>query len=247
MFSLKVEGQELASLIKITNVDRGLGPTAENVVATSPLLNGGKHLYRRFESREIEVNFVIMGDIDQKIEQVKRMIYPNRLLKWVFGDQPDRYYLGILDGESEFNKLNGKYAKGSFTILCPDPMAYSTAEKTAFKSLVNKLTFNNLGTAPVYPVFEGAVGSDLKMIAFSHPSGRVLQYGYEQGDVLLRASDRFVLDCVNRVLTVNGQRRYVNSASQFFELDPGTTEIGVSVNSGGQTPSIVGKFREAFL
>ena len=213
MFSLKVEGQELASLIKITNVDRGLGPTAENVVATSPLLNGGKHLYRRYESREIEVNFVIMGDIDKKIEQVKRMIYQNRLLKWVFGDQPDRYYLGILDGESEFNKLNGRYAKGSFTILCPDPMGYSTAEKTAVKSLVNKLTFNNLGTAPVYPIFEGAVGSD----------------------------------CVNRVLTVNGQRRYVNSASQFFELDPGTTEIGVSVNSGGQLPSIVGKFREAFL
>ncbi|MEY8462517.1 hypothetical protein [Streptococcus merionis] len=49
------------------------------------------------------------------------------------------------------------------------------------------------------------------------------------------------------ILTINGVRKYINPASRWFAIAPGTTEIGVSVHVGGQVPSVTATFREAYL
>lgn len=133
----------------------------------------------------------------------------------------------------------------SVTFIC-HPEAESTNEKTAVRNN-NKLVFENRGTAQTYPVFEISIGAELKMIAFSHPDGKAVQIGYENGPVLFRVNDKIYLDFKNRILTINGTRKYVNSASQFFSIDPGTTEVGIMVNSGGMIPSIIAKYREGYL
>lgn len=111
----------------------------------------------------------------------------------------------------------------------------------------NKLIFKNQGTYKTYPIFEFTVASPLKMIAFTHPNGRAIQYGYETGEVILSNGNVVKINTADCSIYVNGRRKYVNPASRSFAIEAGDTEIGISVNSGATVPTVNAKFKEVFL
>ncbi|MEY8462516.1 distal tail protein Dit [Streptococcus merionis] len=184
-FSLLIDSIDVGKIVQITNVDRGFAPEIEHSAFEYARRNGSRYAgVSRYQVRKITVEYVVSSDVDKKRYALQKVVAKNQELKLIFGDEPDRYWLGRLNGESAFNKVTGKYAKGFWTFLCFYPFALSTTVKQATRKQ-NRLEFVNEGTAETWPVYEFLAGSALKMIAFSHPNGRVVQYGYESGEAVI--------------------------------------------------------------
>lgn len=131
------------------------------------------------------------------------------------------------------------------TFVC-HPYAMSKVDKLA-QVISDRLIFDNNGTAETYPTFEFTSSRDLRMFALSHPDGQALQIGYENGPVVIPSGARVSIDTSNNKIFVNGVRKYFTPSSRIFAVEPGRTEIGVTVNTGATIPVVKGKFKEAFL
>ncbi|MCW6662944.1 phage tail family protein [Aerococcaceae bacterium NML160702] len=129
--------------------------------------------------------------------------------------------------------------------LC-HPYAMSKTEKEAGR-INDKLRFDHQGTAEVYPTFSFQASSDLRMFAVAHPNGRALQIGYDNGPVVIPSGARVTINTTDNTIYVNQVRKYFTPASRIFAIEPGVTEIGITVNTGGRLPVVIGKFREAYL
>lgn len=124
----------------------------------------------------------------------------------------------------------------------------SKEDKTATRS-TNKgqlvYVFDNQGVLPTAPVFKFTSGANYKMISFIHPNGKYVQYGHETGDVVINPNDVVVFDFKNKKLTINGNTKYINMSSSWFELNVGQTEIGILTEPNNNI-SIDAKFKEAW-
>lgn len=124
----------------------------------------------------------------------------------------------------------------------------SKIEKTATRG-TNKgqivYTFNNQGVLPTAPLFSFTSGENYKMISFIHPNGKYVQYGHENGEVVIKPNDVVVFDFKTKKLTINGTEKYVNMSSSWFDLNVGQTEIGILTEPNNNI-SIDAKFKEAW-
>lgn len=124
---------------------------------------------------------------------------------------------------------------------------WSISEKVA-KNGVGKLVFENHGTAETYPTYQFTATQNYRMIALTHPNGYVVQYGYETGNTVIRINDVVKFDSENNLLTINGERKYINPASRIFAIGAGTTtEIGVSCDGYKEAPKIQAFYKECWL
>lgn len=246
MFSFKVNGQELGDLMIVNNIDFGFSPEVSATSRKYALVDGERFIRRRFGKRIIKVKFTILGDrIEKSKIAIQRALLVPGISKFEFGYQPDVYYEGAVSGTSDFNLITFRYAQGAFEIHCFNPFAISKTEKTA-KRESNKLIFNNEGTIPVYPTYKFTAGKPYKMISFAHPSGKVVQYGYESGPVVINTNDLVVFDSAENKLIINGERKYINAASQVFAINVGTTEVAV-LGDDNKIPVVDATFKECWV
>lgn len=246
MFSLKVNGQELGNLIIINNIDFGFTPEMSATSRKYALVDGERFVRRRFGKRVIKVKFTIIGDrIERSKIAIQRALLVPGISKFEFGYQPDVYYEGAVSGTSDFNLITFRYAQGSFEIHCFNPFAISKTEKAARRE-ANKLIFSNEGTAPVYPIYKFTAEKSYKMISFTHPNGKTVQYGYENGPAVINTNDLVVFDSAENKLTINGERKYINAASKVFSIQPGTTEVAV-LGDDNKIPVIEATFKERWI
>ena len=246
MFSLKVNGQELGNLMIINNIDFGFTPEMSTTSRKYALVDGERFVRRRFGKRVIKVKFTIIGDrIERSKIAIQRALLVPGISKFEFGYQPDVYYEGAVSGTSDFNLITFRYAQGSFEIHCFNPFAISKTEKAARKE-ANKLIFSNEGTAPVYPIYKFTAEKSYKMISFTHPNGKTVQYGYENGPAVINTNDLVVFDSAENKLTINGERKYINAASKVFSIQPGTTEVAV-LGDDNKIPVIEATFKERWI
>lgn len=246
MFSLKVNGQELGNLIIINNIDFGFTPEMIDTSRKYALVDGERFVRRRFGKRIIKVQFTILGDrIEKSKIAIQRALLVPGISKFEFGYQPDVYYEGVVSGTSDFNLITFRYAQGSFEIHCFNPFAISKTEKAARRES-NKLIFNNEGTVPVYPIYKFTAEKSYKMISFTHPSGKVVQYGYENGAAVISTNDLVVFDSAENKLTINGERKYINAASKVFSIQPGITEIAITGDEN-KIPVVDATFKERWI
>lgn len=124
----------------------------------------------------------------------------------------------------------------------------SKIEKTATRG-TNKgqivYTFDNQGMLPTAPLFSFTSGDNYKMISFIHPNGKYVQYGHETGEVIIKPNDVVTFDFRAKKLTINGETKYVNMSSSWFELSVGQTEIGILTEPNNNI-SMDAKFKEAW-
>lgn len=246
MFSLKVNGQELGNLMIINNIDFGFTPEMSTTSRKYALVDGERFVRRRFGKRIIKVQFTILGDrIEKSKIAIQRALLVPGISKFEFGYQPDVYYEGTVSGTSDFNLITFRYAQGSFEVHCFNPFAISKNEKAA-RMESNKLIFSNEGTASVYPIYKFTAGKAYKMISFAHPNGKVVQYGYENGPTVINTNDLFVFDSAENKLTVNGERKYINAASQVFSIQPGLTEVAI-LGDDNKIPVVEATFKERWI
>ena len=246
MFSLKVNGQELGNLMIINNIDFGFTPEMSTTSRKYALVDGERFVRRRFGKRIIKVQFTIIGDRVEKSKiAIQRALLVPGISKFEFGYQPDVYYEGAVSGTSDFNLITFRYAQGSFEVHCFNPFAISKTEKASRRES-NKLIFNNEGTAPVYPIYKFTAEKAYKMISFTHPNGKVVQYGYENGSTVINTNDLVVFDSSENKLTINGERKYINAASQVFSIQPGLTEVAI-LGDENKIPVVEATFKERWI
>lgn len=246
MFSIKIDGFEIGELLKITNVHRGGIAPVENNFKQYSGLNGSRLISSRFTHRPITIEFSCYGEVDEKWELVKRALTKNEVLKVVFGDFPDRYYNCILDGETTFDKQNGKFATGTISLVAPYPFAISVAETPATRN-GNKLVFNNQGTARAFPIIEFTANQDYKIFGFTHPDGELIQFGYgSRTTPIIRTGQRFVYNGTENRATIDGKIVYI-SEGRGFTLAPSTeTQIGLTFPDA-LNQVVTGKLRGEFV
>lgn len=228
MFSIKIDGFEIGELLKITNVTRGGIAPVENTFKQYAGLNGSRLISSRFSQRPITIEFSCYDEVDEKWELVKRALTRNQVMQVVFGDFPDRYFNCVLDGDTTFDKQNGRFATGTISLVAPYPFAIATTETPATRE-GNKLVFNNQGTARAFPIIEFTANQDYKIFGFTHPDGDLIQFGYGSRTApIIKAGQRFTYNGATNKATIDGKTVYI-SEGRGFTLAPSTkTQIGLT-------------------
>lgn len=231
-------GQDLSSLIIVNKIERAMTPLVTNAVKQK------RFIKREYGEKTIKVKVTVKHDVLQTIDALNRIFsVPNQ--KLIFKDQPSRYYEATLTGEIiPTSSVRG--AELQLQFLVPKGVAYSTASKNVTTSN-RQLIIENNGTAPTYPTYTFIAGSPYKMIALAHPNGKAIQYGYDNGDDVIKTGDVVRFESESNTLLINGKRKYINPASQVFGILPGTTQIEVSVDGNKAVPSITCVYRECWL
>ena len=231
-------GQDLSSLIIINKVERAMTPLISNVVQQK------RWIKRKYGEKTIKVKITVKHDVLQTIDALNRVFsVPNQ--KLIFKDKPTRYYEAILTGEI-IPSSSVRGAELQLQFLIPKGVAYSTTEKNG-TVIGGKLTVENNGTATTYPTYTFIASSPYKMIALAHPNGKAVQYGYENGEDVIKTGDVVRFESESNTLLINGKRKYINPASQVFGILPGTTQIEVNVDGSKAVPSIKCVYRECWL
>ena len=73
-----------------------------------------------------------------------------------------------------------------------------------------------------------------------------MQYGYENGPAVINTNDLVVFDSAENKLTINGERKYINVASQVFSIQPGITEIAI-LGDDNKIPVVDATFKERWI
>lgn len=152
--TLDVSGRE-ATAIEVDSVEIGKR-------------DGAMFRSRRYKSRTLTISFAIEGDdlgfnpdntsLIEKMNNLNAILDSDGECEIIFADEPDKFYLGSRDGETEANMSLGVIT-GSFNILCSDPFKYSVEEYTAEPEIdevngTRTFLIDYEGTRRAYPILE---------------------------------------------------------------------------------------------
>ena len=173
-FSMRFGGVELMQWIDgVTNIDRNIGQNRTTSLLKVTHTNGERFQYTTASHGTITVTALIFTDIHRR--ELAQALMSDEPQQLIFGDEPDKYYLAIVDGQSTVAEA---YYNNILTItfVVPDGIAHSVATKTA-DNTTDTITVPNLGTAPTAPIISATMHSENGLVAFANDQGGVLQFG----------------------------------------------------------------------
>lgn len=247
MFSVKIDDQEIGNLIKIKNVNRQGLPSSVNELKSYNLVDGGRFLRKKYDSRQISIDFVCTGEVDKKYEALKKILMNSEQFKIVFGDYEDRYFTATLDRDSTFDKMTNRFATGTINLIAPYPFAKANNE-VEYTSASDKIVFDNTkGTSKAYPRFQFTAQSNFNMFGFSAPNGGLIQFGYEgANEPYIRAGEVFKYDTATNAVYINGKRKYISEGKPFSIPAGKVVEVGLTF-SGNASQPVQGFLRSEFI
>lgn len=138
------DGHNLSSLLNVLNVERGIGPGKSNTVIKGGRKKGSKLVKSTYDSKEIPMTISLTRDLASKRRELAEILNVDEPKKLIFGDEPDKYYWAIPDGNFNIDEIP-QYGSGTLTWLVPDGVAYSIDEKY-FNIDSDTVTIVNNGT-----------------------------------------------------------------------------------------------------
>lgn len=200
LLKMKFNGIEMP--IKITKVNRNLGPEVSNNTLIIGSKNGEDFLYNRYSSKKIQIEYQIENRTARDLSEFRRnlaeMLHFREPKQVIFSDEPNLYYNAILDGEPTLEE-DDMHSAGTITLLVPDGVAYSLVEKT-FQAKLN----NGVMEATIYN--DGTEGCAVNYtIEHNHENGYIgivseygaMQYGKideVDSETLQRSEELFRFD-----------------------------------------------------
>lgn len=154
MITMRVDDQDLDSLVFVNRVDRTMGPRVYN--------------------RVVKVELTIIDDVLKTIDVLNR-IMTGELQRFYFSDQPDRYWKGrILEEIKPSNSWH--LSEIELEIEVPDGVSYAIEPKEIVKEKATSIMIQNDGTETIYPQFEMMMNDDTHMIGVVN-NNAAFQYG----------------------------------------------------------------------
>lgn len=132
MTSFIFNGYDFAELVRVNDIQRPLLPALNTVMTDVGSLKGTLFNYNSYSQREIKVDYTLIADSPERLVSVKQLVagklFTDAPAQLIFSDSPDRYYMAILDGNSELDQISG-VAQGTLTFLVPDGVAHAVNKK----------------------------------------------------------------------------------------------------------------------
>ncbi|NIG82765.1 distal tail protein Dit [Lacticaseibacillus casei] len=175
-------GVDITQWLYVQMVKRDVGTNHVNTMQKVGISDGQMLQYMSRDVKTIVVTGIVMNDdlvpLRRSLAAATDADEPQQL---IFGDEPDKYYLAIVDSQPTFTE---GFRSGTISIsfVCPDGgIAHSVAIK-AFDNinddtLSDTITVHNGGTYPVEPVITATMHADNGLIALINSQGGVLQFG----------------------------------------------------------------------
>lgn len=201
MTSFIFNGFDFAELIRVNDIQRPLLPALNTVLTDVGSLKGSLFNYNSYSQREISVDFTLLADSPDHLVSVKQLVagklFTEAPAQLIFSDSPDRYFLAILDGDTELDQTSG-IAQGSLTFLVPDGVAHAVNVKEFVAAQnsagVLEVEVDNAGTEACPVDIEATFSSDNGVFAVISPYG-VMEVGsaeevdghnYQETDVVAK-------------------------------------------------------------
>lgn len=180
MITINFNDIDLTKYFNVLEVERELLPARENYSIESEFRHGKAFDGYKYNSREIKVKAIILAENTVELQKVKRelagLLDVPEPAKLSFSDEPDKYYLAILDGTTDVSQLMG-FGSVELSFSCYDPFAYSSSETVVENDGSGSLPIEYAGTFKTFPVIEAEMTSKNSLVAFINQSGKILQFG----------------------------------------------------------------------
>lgn len=179
MFEVTYSGINLTEYIKVTKVNKSILPNKNITLTSIPNRHGAYYNRSTYEPRIIEIDYIFKGNNSEEYNKLIRDLASNLDANepselW-FSDEPNLVYYAILQGDTGIDNIKN-IGSGKLTFICPDIYAYSIDEKEVIMEN-NTFTYNNEGTASVYPVMEFKFSQDASYLNITSPNGEKIIIG----------------------------------------------------------------------
>lgn len=180
MTEMTFNGVDMSRFFRITDIIRPIGNKRSVSTDDAPLLGVNIQQVKRGE-KEHTIKFDMKNTDTRELEQLKHelagvldVLEPVRI---VYGDEPDKYYLGMPVDEVTPENLTRWFQRSEMKILIPDGVAHSSTmrridSQTATVSS-DKLTFtvDNKGTVAAHPIITVKHNAENGYIGLVNASG----------------------------------------------------------------------------
>ena len=174
-FSIMFGGVELMQWIDgVTNIDRNIGQNRTASLLKVAHTNGERFQYTTAAHGTITVTALIYTDIQRR--ELARALMSDKPQQLIFGDEPDKYYQAIVDGQSTVAEAYYNNIL-TLTFVVPDGLAHAVDPKNVQGNSDTDVVVDNMGSAPTAPILTATMHGDNGLVAFANDQGGVLQFG----------------------------------------------------------------------
>ncbi len=179
----------MSKFFRISRVERYIGN--ERTISLNESFNLGASIRGVKTSSKIikvhieplEINGILTESLKHELAGVLNV---NEAKKMVFSDEPDKYYLGLAQGEISTEKVARWYQRAVITFLIPDGVAHSTTYKKFldYTQDGNKLIFKlqNEGNTNALPIIKIKHNSENGYIGIANETGAFALGSSEEED-----------------------------------------------------------------
>lgn len=218
---------DFGDYIKVEKVRDPLLPPVLNLSRELPGKNGSLYKRNKLEPKNIEVEIRLIeknrSKVKEKARTVSRLLYTKEPKKLRFKEEPDKYYLAILDSSTDLERfLFTGFSILTFVAL--DPIAYGNTKQI---NLSTNTIFHNTATANTRAVITIPVTTNLDHIRIvNQTTGEFvhIDHSFISGDIV-------VIDFVDEYITKNGYSimKDLHLESDFFDIGVGENRLTSNV------------------
>jgi predicted phage tail component-like protein len=175
-FSVLFNGIELNQWLDVYDVQRNVGQNRISTLQQVGRADGQVFQYNAAGVGTINVSATILNNLINKRRELAAALYSSEPVRLIFGDEPDKYYLAVVEGDAAMSETN---IVGDLTIkfTVPDDMIHAVDPVEFDDDGAGEMTVTNNGTAATYPVIEATMQSDNGFLGLSTDSGAELSFG----------------------------------------------------------------------
>lgn len=226
------DGVDLGELMFIRDVERPIMPGQTLEVISIEGRHGALFMYKKHEPVTLPVQVVVSEDsihlLHERRREIAAALHKNEPKRLIFTDEPDKYIMAILTGESPLPTL-ATHGEATLNFFCPEPFWYAVEDDIFEFEGAGTHDFNRKGTVESEPIIEitGAISGQVSITL----NGKTMDYtgGLAHGDTLVIDSNWMTA----YVQDAEGERRSaINylSTLDFLQTRPGLNNFKVAGN-----------------
>lgn len=210
------------------NPHRQLVPPTSIETEAVPGRDGSRLVSARLAEMTVEVDVELRARTGEDVTELRRMVaaalWSPEPAPLVLDDDPTRYLMALVDGESELTTL-WHTGEATLTFRCPDPVAYGADRE---QSMTTSLSVTGGGSYPSSPVITARPAKGSYYRVTDEATGERVQL-----NMSFTGEQVVTIDCAAQHCEVNGASadRYVTLDSDYFQLQPGANRLSASSGS----------------